>query len=153
MQRLALVSTALYGRLSLAELEEADRQARAGSFDANWKPPPRALDATAGNFGMTPQINDELNQSRAVAGQWVRTSERGVLTGRIEELLPRVKAPTLLVYGTSGTYLKYQEIARERLSGPRIVTINAKGAFVHQEAPGDTAPRPCLAFLLEKGKF
>jgi len=146
--KLGLVSTALYGKQSLADIRIADQSPRPGNYDADWNPLPRTLDRTAKTFGMTPQINEELNQSRAVAGKWVRASERGVMMGGVAAALPRIKAPTLLVYGSSGSYLKYQQVARERMQNPRIVTLAAKGSFVHQELPEETA-RVLLDFLAE----
>lgn len=149
VDKLGLVSTALYARNSLADIKLADQSPRPGNYDADWNPLPRTLDRTAETFGMTREINDELNQSRAVAGKWVRASERGVMMGGVADNLPRIKAPTLLVYGSTGSYLKYQQVARERLENPRIVTLPAKGSFVHQEQPKETA-RVLLEFLAEQ---
>ena len=149
VHKLGLVSTALYSKNSLADIKAADLSPRPGNYDADWNPLPRTLDRTAATFGMTQEINDELNQSRALAGKWVRASERGVMMGGVADNLSRIKAPTLLLYGSTGSYLKYQEVARERMQNPRIVTVSAKGSFVHQEQPVETA-RVLLDFLAEK---
>lgn len=148
VHKLGLVSTALYSKNSLADIKLADQSPRPGNYDADWSPLPRTLDRTAETFGMTQEINDELNQSRAVAGKWVRASERGVMMGGVADNLSRITAPTLLVYGSTGSYLKYQQVARERLQNARIVTLSAKGSFVHQEQPEETA-RVLLDFLGE----
>lgn len=138
IRKLALVSVALAGRATSSDLRDYDART-AKDVDAAGMPIPRQFDATAARFGTTREINDELNASRAAAGLWVRPSERGVLTCGITDYLPRIKAPTFLLYGSGGSYQRYRDTALKLIPTVSTKSIAATGAFVHQEKPTETA--------------
>jgi len=108
---------------------------------------PRSFAEVSAKFGgMTREMNDEQNASRAAAGLWILPSERGVLTAGITDYLPRIKARTLLVYGGGPAYAAYRAGALKLLPDARDVTIAGSGAFVHQQKPAETA-KVILDFL------
>jgi pimeloyl-ACP methyl ester carboxylesterase len=96
--------------------------------------------AQVASFGkISPNVLDEQNASRAQAGLWVRASERGVGMAGVADYLPRIACPTLLVYGDSGSYLKFEEVGRAKLKDVRVEKIADTGSFVQQEKPVETA--------------
>jgi pimeloyl-ACP methyl ester carboxylesterase len=137
--RLILLSVSLASKSTRAELKASDDAVAPGTYDAQGNPLPRAFSTTNATFGMTEQINDELNASRAVAGAWARASERGVAIAGMPDYLPRITARTLLIYGGTGTYLKYRDIGLAKLQDARAVSIPDTGSFPHQQKPAETA--------------
>jgi pimeloyl-ACP methyl ester carboxylesterase len=137
--RLILLSVSLAGKSTRADLKAADDAVAPGTYDAQGNPLPRAFSTTNATFGMTEQINDELNASRAVAGAWARSSERGVGLAGMPDYLPRITARTLLIYGATGTYLRYQQLGLAKIHDSRAVSIADSGSFPHQQKPAETA--------------
>lgn len=138
VERLALVSVALGTRATPEEVK-AHQDGLVRNYTADGRPIPRGFEAAAARFGLTPELNDEQNLSRAQAGQWIIPSERGVLAAGTLDHLPRIEAPTLLVYGDSAFYTVYRENALKALRDGRAVTIEGSGAFTHQQKPAETA--------------
>jgi pimeloyl-ACP methyl ester carboxylesterase len=137
--RLILLSVALAEKATRAELKASDDAVAPGTYDAQGIPLPRPFAKTNSTFGMTEQINDELNASRAIAGTWAQSSERGVAIAGIADYLPRITARTLLMYGSTGSYLKFQELGLAKIHDARAVTIPDSGSFPHQQKPVETA--------------
>ena len=137
--RLILLSVALLEKSTRAEIKAGDDAVPPGTYDAQGNPLPRPFTNTNSRFGMTEQINNELNASRAVAGTWAQSSERGVALAGIADYLPRITARTLLVYGGTGAYLKYRDVGLAKLHDVKAVAIPDTGSFPHQQKPAETA--------------
>lgn len=143
--KLVLLSSAVPTRASRAELAATDAKERA-IFTPEGDPLPRSDEEMKQVFGMSPAINRLMNASRKVAGRWIQPSERGVAREGLAELLPRIEAPTLLVYGDTGAYVRHAQTAARLVRGAKLVTLPGAGSFVHQEKPAETA-RVLLDFL------
>jgi pimeloyl-ACP methyl ester carboxylesterase len=137
--RLILLSVALGAKATRAEIKAEDDAEAPRTYDAQGNPLPRPFSNTNARFGMTEEINNELNASRATAGPWARSSERGVGIAGIADYLPRITARTLLVYGGTGAYLKYRDVGLAKLHDARTVAIADTGSFPHQQKPTETA--------------
>ena len=61
---------------------------------------------------MDPRVIREQGLSRAKAGLWLRSCERGVGRVGVTDYLPLVKAPTLLINADRGRYAKYAEVGK-----------------------------------------
>lgn len=133
---LALVGVSLTARQSLELTLQNDRAVR-DSFTADWTPLPFPVDETL--TGEARQRAVEQNASRMQAGRWARASERGFGLIGIEQRLPLVEAPVLLVNGVTARYRRYESTALEHLRDVRIETVEVEGMFPHQEAPEQTA--------------
>jgi pimeloyl-ACP methyl ester carboxylesterase len=138
VSKLALISVSLSSKVSRAELAGQDA-ASAKQFDAQGLPLPRTQAQVAAFGTNDPKILAEQNDSRAQAGLWVRASERGVGLAGVEDYLPRIACPSLLVYGDRGTYLKFEDVGRAKLRDVRVEKIPDTGSFVQQEKPAETA--------------
>ncbi len=137
--RLVLLSVSLAPRMSLAALAAGDAAQPEGAFDARGHPAPRSS-AELRRFGpMSDQLIAEQNLSRAACGLWLRPSERGVGRMGVEDYLPRIAAPVLVINGAAGPYLKYVPVAERLIRRVQTVTIAAAGPFAHQEQPRDVA--------------
>lgn len=138
VSKLALVSVSLSSGMSSAELAKSDAENQP-YFTKDWIPLKRSL-ADVARFGnLDPKINDEENRSRAVAGAWVRPTERGVGLAGIARYLPRVQAPTLLVYGDRGLYTRFEAVGKAGLAKVEVAHIPNCGSFTYQEKPLETA--------------
>ena len=143
VRKLAIVSSALGGRRTLAEVKVAveDRQ-RGVTVDAEGYPLPVPDDMLRNTFGIVnaETINKEGWESRKAAGLWAQPSERGVGITDIRGTLARVTAPTLLLYGEyDKAYYKFREAAEAAL--PKSITkiVPKSGAFVMMDNPPETA--------------
>ena len=77
----------------------------------------------------------------------MRWSERGVALAGVFDALPRVRAPTLLLYGERDPLIAmFEEKALAALPDGRAVHVTDTGRFPHQESPAETAAA-LLAFL------
>ncbi len=103
------------------------------------KPSPAALSKAAFHLDHAETIAAEQNTSRKIAGRWIRPHERGVALTDFTALLPRIEAPTLLLYGARDSYfLKFRESALALLrEGHAIVLPDASG-FPVQDQPEAT---------------
>ncbi len=137
--RLVLISTAVYPKDPLAKILEDEAKANPRNYADDGTPLQRTREAAMATFGMSAAFVDEMQRSRATAGKWIRASERGVRREGIAELLPRIEAPTLLVYSDQGTYLRHRITAERLVRNVRLATITDAGSFVHQEKPAETA--------------
>jgi len=137
--KLVLLSVALGDVRSRADTEAQDPRS-ALSYDASGHPLPRPLEDATKQFGITdPAINDEMNASRAVAGRWVRPSERGVGHAGIADYLPRITASTLLMYGEHGGYKQFEAVGLAKIQKSRSLHVPNASAFAHQDRPQATA--------------
>ena len=138
VSRLVLISVAL-GRATTEERARASE--RPGWFDEKGRPLPRDSAENARISGtLDPSIGEELNASRWRAGRWVRWGERGVALAGVAGLLPRVQAPTLLLYGERDPLIAmFEEKALAALPDGRAAHIPDTGRFPHQESPAETA--------------
>ncbi|MDX2224668.1 MAG: alpha/beta hydrolase [Rhodospirillaceae bacterium] len=146
--RLVLLSVAL-PKVGTREALAANDRARLTSpyFGPNGEPRPRPWDDAVKNFGMVdPATNDEMFASRVAAGEWASASERGVAMAGVADYLPRITAPTLLIYGANGGYKQFEAVGRAGLKDVAVATIPAAGSFAHQDNPAATA-RVLRAFL------
>lgn len=139
VERLILVSTAVYPRDPLATILADEARADPPIYDAAGNPLPRSAAQAQARFGMSADFVEEMNRSRAVAGRWIRASERGVRREGLAGLLSRIEVPTLLLYGDTGPYLRHRIAAEKLLKRVTSVTIGGVGSFVHQEKPEATA--------------
>ena len=120
-----------------------------GYYDANGVPQPRPFAEVQKSFGIeSQQVYEEQNASRAKGGAWVRASLRGVGNAGVANYLPRITAPTLLIYGERGTYHSYEKVGKEKIKRVRSVFIKNTGSFTHQENPRETE-KVILSFLAE----
>jgi pimeloyl-ACP methyl ester carboxylesterase len=133
------ISATLMAGKTREEVVLMDAAEPAGLYDKDWNPLPRSFERVNDTFGMTRQIADEMNASRAAAGRWVRSSQRGVALADLPAYLPRIGAPTLLVYGSTGPYPKFRETGLARIRHAKAATIANGGSFVHQQKPQETA--------------
>jgi pimeloyl-ACP methyl ester carboxylesterase len=146
VQRLALVSVSLAARMSRAALAQGDAAQPPGTYDAQGYPLPRGA-ADLLTFGaISDAVIAEQNASRAAAGLWLRPSERGVGRMGIAAHLHRLDLPVLIVNGSAGHYLKYEDTARRLIKDVRIEHVDFPGSFIHQERPAEVA-RHLAAFL------
>ena len=135
LHKLVLVSVSLAPRMSMAALEASDTAQPEGTYTADGRPGPRS-GADLHRFGpISEQVIAEQNLSRAASGLWLRPSERGVGRMGVEDYLPRVAAPVLVVNGAAGHYLKYIPVAERLIPSVRTVKLPDGGPFVHQEHP------------------
>jgi pimeloyl-ACP methyl ester carboxylesterase len=152
IHRLALVSCALGGAKTLAQIAVAVDQGEKALFTPAGDPKPMAPALSAQVFGIinAGPITAESNASRARAGRWIQPAERGVANADIKGLLKRVAAPTLLLYGDRDkAYPKFREGAEAALRTVRTEFVPNSGAFVMQDNPPATAT--ALARFLSEG--
>jgi len=57
----------------------------------------------------------------------------------MQDYLPRLTQPVLLVNGSDSFYRKYAPVAERLIARVQIVTIPGAGPFVHQDHPETTA--------------
>lgn len=147
VKHLVLLSVALGGVTSREALEKVVDPP--GYYDANGVPQTRPFEEIQKSFGVESRsVYEEQNASRAKGGAWVRASLRGVGNGGVANYLPRITAPTLLIYGERGTYHSYEKVGKEKLKRVRSVFIPNTGSFTHQENPRETE-KVLLSFLAE----
>lgn len=139
VSHLVLVSTAIFPRDPLAKIVADEALMDPPAYDADGNALPRSAATAMSRFGMDAAFVDAMIRSRAAAGRWIRASERGVRREGLVDLLPRVAAPTLLVYSDKGTYVRHVATAQRLLPRARLATIPGGGSFVHQEKPAETA--------------
>ncbi len=139
VERLILISTAVPECVPRAQILRDESRVNPPIYDAQGKPLPRSAETWMKTFGVNPALVDGMNRSRAAAGRWIRASERGVAREGLTELLPRIEAPTLLIYSDQGTYLRHRLTAERLIRNVRTATITGAGSFVHQQKPAETA--------------
>ncbi len=142
VRKLALISTALGGPRTLAEIAERIDKVQVGMFDAAGHPAPIKIEDSVRIFGLVhpEQIAVEGNASRRRAGRWIQPSERGVAAADVIGALPRIAAPTLLVYGDRDpAYVRFRAAAEAALKDGRTEVIPQSGAFTLQDNPVATA--------------
>jgi pimeloyl-ACP methyl ester carboxylesterase len=142
VRRLALVSCALGGKKTLAEIHEAVDVKQKPLFDAKGLPVPTKPDLLTQIFGIVnpDRINEDGIASRKAAGHWIQPSERGVAITEIKGTLKRIEAPTLLLYGQfDKAYVKFSADAKAALKTSQITFVPNSGAFVMQDNPPATA--------------
>lgn len=139
VHRLALVSSALGGARTLAEIATAiDGPQKKALFTAAGDPLPTDDRVSAKTMGLinVGRINAEQNASRKQAGRWIQPSERGVAITDIRGLLKHVAARTLLLYGDRpNSYLRFRADAEAALRESRTEFVPNSGAFVIQDNP------------------
>ncbi len=143
VRRLALPSCALGTATAWEDiLRKEQGQFETGQFTADGAPLPSDPALSRDVFGLTDwqRIGAEQNASRAVAGKWIRPQERGVALADFPQLLPRITAPTLLIYGSRDTYFqKYRESALIALQEGTAVTLPDASGFPVQDDASKTA--------------
>lgn len=139
VESLILISTAVPERRPRAQILSDESKANPPIYDAQGNPLPRSAETWMKTFGVSAALVDGMNRSRAAAGRWIRASERGVAREGLTELLPRIEAPTLLIYSDKGTYVRHRLTAERLIRNVRSATIAGAGSFVHQEKPAETA--------------
>ncbi|CAM3224407.1 alpha/beta fold hydrolase [Nocardioides dubius] len=132
---LTLAGAALGEAWTSRRLLEGERAARS-RFGPGWMP----LPGGSSRAGAAPaHVLADLDASRAAAGAWVRSSERGVAIGGVAHLLPLIVAPTLVLNGADGPYRRFEDVALDALRDLRVVVVDGAGAFAHQERPDAVA--------------
>jgi pimeloyl-ACP methyl ester carboxylesterase len=142
LRRVAIVSSALRERRSLAEISRLVDRGQGQLFDRNGDPLPNTAKQLVDTFGIVHAgpISVEGNASRRAAGRWIQPSERGVGACDLVAGLRRITAPTLLVYGAlDKAYLKFRPAAEAALRDCRTEVVLDSGAFVIQDNPLPTA--------------
>ncbi|WP_380779997.1 alpha/beta fold hydrolase [Sphingomonas sp. R86520] len=142
INKLAIISSALGVRRSLAEIAINVDEKQKALFDAAGNPIPTEPALLEQIFGMVhaAAINVDGIASRKAAGHWIQPSERGVAITDIAGTLKRVAAPTLLVYGDRDkAYPKFRPAAEAALKHGRTAIVPNSGAFVMQDNPPATA--------------
>ncbi len=139
VQNLVLLSVSLADRQTREWLRTQDVAMRKINYNEDDSPLMRTA-AQVARFGSSdPAVIEENNRSRAIAGRWVRASERGVALAGIADYLPAIRARTLLIYGQRGNYREFQAAGEARIRSVRTQIIADAGAFTHQERPVETA--------------
>lgn len=142
LRSLALVSSALGGKRSLAEIKSQIDEPQKKIFTPQGDPIPSDASVSAKIMGLVhaEAISAEQNASRRRAGRWIQPSERGVAITDIKGLLTRVKCRTLLLYGDRpNSYLRFREGAEAALANCQTRFVANSGAFVMQDNPAGTA--------------
>ncbi len=135
VDKLALVSTAMSGAMTRAEVAKQDAEREAAGVGLI-----RSSAEQTSRFGtVDPRISAEQAASNAKAGDWKRASERGVGLMGIVDYLPRIAAPTLVISADRGSYLRFNTVAEAKIAHVRVVTVAGSGSFVHQEKPAEAA--------------
>lgn len=148
VRRLALPCCVL-GPASTREQVAAKEKGQAAMFTAEGDPLPGDPGLARDIFGLRDfaRIGAEQNASRAQAGRWIRPHERGVAYTDFVDLMRRVTAPTLLLYGGRDTFfLKYRATAEANLRDVRSVVLPDASGFPVQDNPKETA-RELVRFL------
>lgn len=148
VKHLGLLSVALGGVTSRDALEKAVDPP--GQWAADGSPLTRSFEDSNRMFGIADRaVHDEQNASRAKGGPWVRASQRGVAAAGVANYLPRITAPTLLIYGERGaSYLHYEKTGRAGLKRVTVAHVANSGSFTQQEQPRETE-KILLSFLAE----
>ncbi len=142
VERLALVSSALSPRRTLAEIHTAIDEKQTALYDKNGLPVPTPEKLLSDIFGIvnTHQIQIDGLASRKAAGRWIQPSERGVADFDIIGTMPRIACPTMLVYGEyDKAYVKFRSAAEAALKRSVTRVVPGAGAFVMQDQPAATA--------------
>ncbi len=149
VERLVLLSASLAPAISREETRRQDAlKVARGEFTADDRPLPRSAEELRG-FGFTdPEVIAEDQAGRALAGRWVRASERGAGMAGSPDYMPRVQAPVLMMLALSGNYLRFEALASERLKRLRVLRVPDTGSFIHMEKP-QVAAAAINAFLDE----
>jgi pimeloyl-ACP methyl ester carboxylesterase len=143
LRKLAVISSALAGRRTLAQVREAVEVKLKPIFDAQGHPLPTPPDMLVGTFGMVhPEaINAEGILSRRACDLWLQPSERGVGVTDLKGALRRIECPTLLVYGQfDKAYQRFRPFAEAALRRGQAEVVPNSGAFVIQDNPAEAAP-------------
>jgi pimeloyl-ACP methyl ester carboxylesterase len=142
IQSVAIISSALGGRRTLEQIKVLVDDKQTTLFDKNGDPFPTTPEQLRQIFGIVnpDAINVEGNLSRIAAGRWTQPCERGVAITDIAATIPRILAPTLLVYGEfDKAYHKFRPAVEPTLHNGRTVVVRNAGAFVMQDNPAETA--------------
>jgi pimeloyl-ACP methyl ester carboxylesterase len=143
VRRLAVISSALGPRRTLAEVKVVVDEKQKAMFDATGLPLPMPAEALTAVFGMvnTGPINADGALSRQAAGRWIQPSERGVGVTDLKAALRRIEAPTLLLYGQfDKAYFRFRADAEAALRNGRSEVVPNSGAWVIQDNPAATGP-------------
>ena len=150
VSKLVIVSSSLIGAMTREAIVAQDRLAADPNAPSSYTKAGDPLPPTDQQnrlFGtMDPRVIHEQGLSRAKAGLWLRSCERGVGRVGVTDYLPRIKAPTLLINADRGRYTKYAEVGKRLIPNAQAVVIRKAGSFVHQEKPAEVA-RAMNAFL------
>jgi len=137
--RLALVGVSLAARMSLATIAATDASQPSDAFAADGTPLPRSALSLSRLGPVSEAVLAENNLSRAACGRWLRPSERGVGRMGMQDYLPRLTQPVLLINGADSFYLKYAQTAERLIPDVRAIAIQGAGPFPHQDDPEATA--------------
>ena len=143
VRRLAVLSSALRERRSLAEIKARIDDAQTNLYDRRGLPYPVVPEQLINTFGIVhaQDIAVSGTRSRSVAGRWIQPSERGVANFDYPSAMRRINAPTLLVYGEHDkAYLKFRSQVEAALTNSRTEIIGNSGAFVIEDNPTAVVP-------------
>jgi pimeloyl-ACP methyl ester carboxylesterase len=150
VSKLVIVSSSLIGAMTREAVFAQDHAAPDPNAPSSYTKAGEPLPPTAEQnrlFGtMDPRVIREQALSRAKAGLWLRSCERGVGRGGVTDYLPRIKVPTLMINADRGRYVKYIDVGKRLIPNVQAVVIRQAGSFVHQEKPAEVA-RAMNAFL------
>lgn len=136
---LVMVSCATGPPVPRSELE---RQAAEPdpNYDASGYPLPRDVASQAAVTGTELlSVIEENNATRAVAGRWIRPSERGVGAADFPTMLGSLAVPVLLLYGTRDPLAEqFEAPALAALADGRSRRVAGAGRFSHEEQPEAT---------------
>jgi pimeloyl-ACP methyl ester carboxylesterase len=142
VRRLAVVSSALVAKHSLASIRSTMDISEKKIFDADGQPIPFEAALLTKTFGMVhpDSMSAEGNASRVRAAHWLQPSERGVFAFDIVGTLKRIECPTLLLYGDRDpAYTKFRAAALAELKHGVTESVPDSGAFVMLDNPAPTA--------------
>jgi pimeloyl-ACP methyl ester carboxylesterase len=139
VSRLCLVGVSLAARMSMEAIAATDSSQPVEAFAADGTPLPRTAVSLSRLGPISDAVLAENNLSRAACGPWLRPSERGVGRMGMQDYLPRLTQPVLLINGSESFYLKYAAVAERLIRNVQTLTIPGAGPFVHQDHPQATA--------------
>lgn len=133
ISRLCMVSSSLIYPMTLDELRKA-ADARSGIYDSDF-----SYETVNAMFNLNRETYAEFVLSQAHAGLWKEPSIRGVGRSGPMQFLPRIKQPTMLIYGDRGTiYSKYASEAKRLRPDLQVAIVPDCGSFTHMDRPDET---------------
>ena len=138
VRSITLTSMSLGDEMDIAALRERDAS---GFYDKGFDAadiaiPTRPADVVAGWFTDNERVH-EMNETRRMAGSWMKPVSRGISRCDFPDYLRRVETPTLLLYGEHGHFRQFEDLAVNTIRNVKRVVLPGAGSFIHEDHPGE----------------